>query len=387
MNGIAIFGIFALLAGTAYAIGVYGSRFGLAFESEVDEETRRRRNAQKGRKLFGDIVGTLQAHKDTLAALMSVGRDTEAKAASDAFSERLAKQVKGVIDQSELANQTLQAQIDQLHELTAEYGDLFGNERRNIESYCDMSRRLDTALRAGSLSSGIRVPGESRLISEQDRLAISLAAKLVRENEKLRTRVSGCESQIELLMSDMSRLERETRTDSLTQLPNRRAWEERTANLPGDTPHVFVMLDLDRFKEINDTHGHYAGDGVLNLVATMIRNTSDVTGYRISGDEFGLLVSERTWTRIGHILESLRARVEKASLHDSGERIQVTVSIGAALAMPGESTQETTHRADQALYTAKSAGGNRVHLSGDGTSQEAAEEETLAEPIPMAADR
>lgn len=385
MTAIAIFTIFALLAGTAYAIGVYGSRFGLVFEFEVDEETRRRRDAQKGRKIFGDIVAALQTHKEALTALMSVGRDAEAEA--DVFAERLAKHAKGTIDQTEQANQTLQAQIDQLHELTAAYGDLFENEQRNIESYCDMSRRLDGVLRAGTLSPEARKPADGELISEQDRLAMSLAGKLVRENEKLRSRISGCESQIELLMSDMSRLERETRTDSLTQLPNRRAWEERTANLSGDTPNVFVMLDLDEFKEINDAHGHYAGDGMLNLVATMIRNTSEVTGYRISGDEFALLVSERLWPRIGHILENLRGRVEKASLHDSGERIQVTVSIGAALALPGESTIETTRRADEALYVAKSAGGNRVHLSDDGRSPDTAAEGTMAEPVSVAADR
>lgn len=383
MTGIVIFAIFALLSGTAYAIGVYGSRFGLGFEFEVDEETRRRRDAQQGRKIFGHIVAALQTHQEALAALISANRDADdGEEASKALSDRLAKHVKGAIDQSESASQTLHRQIGQLQELTAEYGDLYGNERRNIESYCDMSERLDGALRSAALRST-----DGDLISDQDRLAMSLARKIVRENDKLRTRISGCESQIEMLMSDMSRLERETRTDSLTQLPNRRAWEERTAELSGDTPNVFVMLDLDRFKEINDTHGHYAGDGVLNLVATMIRNTPEVTGYRIAGDEFAMLISDRLWPRAGQILEQLRGRVEKASLHDSGERIQVTVSIGAALAVAGKSSRDTTRRADEALYVAKSAGGNRVHLSGDGAVKETSEDEASTEPVEMAADR
>ncbi len=359
MAGIAIFALLALLAGTAYMVAAHGPRFGIDLDSLLDDEGRRRKDARRGAKIFGEIRNVLQGHKQSLLTLLPARDDDspglglpETDIASKGPLARMAMYVEGMVKENQVAGQALQAQLELLQELTGKYGDLYDNEQRNIESYCVLSAKLDAAL--NDLD---RDPD-----SQRDHVTASLTRKMIHENDKLRARLSGCESQIEALMTDMSRLHRETRTDSLTQLPNRRAWEEKIAEPSSEQQRVFVMLDLDHFKEVNDTYGHYAGDGVLNLIATLIRNTPEVIGYRIAGDEFAMLMSSRLWDRTGYILDRLRSRVEKASLHDCGDRIQVTVSIGAAISENGEPTEDALRRADEALYVAKTEGGNRVRL-------------------------
>lgn len=354
MTALAIIGVCFLLAGGAYFLTAHGASIGLALEREgnASVDAERHRDAQRGAKIFGDIGNVLQSHKQAITGLLSAGRDA---VASDGPDARLAKYVGEMTSNNRIASEALVAQRRLLEELSGSYGGLYDNEQRHLESYCKLTERLDEALETLDRSPG----------GDSDRLTLMLARRIVRENDKLRTRVSGCESQIQTLMGDLTRLRRESLTDSLTQLPNRRAWEEVLAQPDAaEAGRVFVMLDLDKFKEINDTYGHYAGDGVLNLVATMIRNTAEVSGFRIAGDEFAMLMPASVWSRAGRILEQLRSRVEKASLHDDGQRIQVTVSVGAALSLPNEPPSETLRRADEALYASKGLGGNAVHLDG-----------------------
>ena len=353
MTVLAVLSVCFLLAGAAYFLTVHSASIGLSGESEGDasEGRRHQRDAQRGAKIFGDIGNALQSHKQAITGLLSARRDD---ASSDGPGSRLAKYVGELNSSNRLACEALEAQRRLLEELSGNHGGLYDNEGRHLESYCKLTEKLDEALEALERSPG----------GESDRLTLMLARRIVRENDSLRNRVSGCESQIQSLMGDLTRLRRESLTDSLTQLPNRRAWEEVLSRSDAAEPErVFVMLDLDKFKEINDSYGHYAGDGVLNVVATIIRNTAEVNGYRIAGDEFSMLMPASVWSRAGRILEQLRSRVEKASLHDNGQRIHVTVSVGAALSLRDESPSETLRRADEALYASKGVGGNAVHLA------------------------
>ncbi len=164
-------------------------------------------------------------------------------------------------------------------------------------------------------------------------------------------------------------LERVTRTDALTGLFNRRHLEERLAEMvsaarrSGRSVGV-LMLDLDRFKAINDGAGHAVGDAVLRAVADRLRcevRREDVAG-RWGGEEFVILfdptrvsdaelVAHRICTRIGD---------EPIAL-DTGGTVRVTVSIGCAVGM--EHGEQLLRRADSALYRAKAAGRNRVAIA------------------------
>ncbi len=123
-----------------------------------------------------------------------------------------------------------------------------------------------------------------------------------------------------------------------------------------------LFCDVDRFKAVNDTWGHTAGDAVLWTVADRISQCvrhGDTVG-RTGGDEMLVLLpglhSLEEATRIG---EKILARIAEPIRH-SGITLQTTLSIGATVAIPGESVTDTTARADAAMYQAKHRGGNTV---------------------------
>jgi diguanylate cyclase (GGDEF)-like protein len=123
-----------------------------------------------------------------------------------------------------------------------------------------------------------------------------------------------------------------------------------------------LFCDLDRLKEINDVHGHLAGDTVLTAVASRlaaaVRGSDDVG--RLGGDEFVVLLDGVASTQdLQAVAEKIRERVSHGVIID-GQPIEVTISVGAALLMPGEQTRTVLQRADNALLQAKSEGRNRV---------------------------
>jgi diguanylate cyclase (GGDEF)-like protein len=163
-------------------------------------------------------------------------------------------------------------------------------------------------------------------------------------------------------------LDHRAHTDALTGLPNRAAFEERLATLA----HVFdryarpfslLVLDVDFFKKFNDTHGHEAGDRVLQHVAAVVRQTvRDVdTPARFGGEEFVVLMPETGYRASYDAAERLRRAIESHPLTWNGRPLAVTVSIGAA-ACPDctAAASEVLKLADDALYRAKADGRNRV---------------------------
>jgi diguanylate cyclase (GGDEF)-like protein len=154
-------------------------------------------------------------------------------------------------------------------------------------------------------------------------------------------------------------------TDELTGSPNRRAFLDRLGAAIADVararPAAVCLVDLDGFKQVNDRDGHLAGDGVLKDVALAlagaVRETDTVA--RLGGDEFAVLA--RTSPDLsGEVLaERLRAAVAVVGA-DRG----VTASVGVATLSAGDDLEAVLHRADEAMYRAKSSGGDRVDASG-----------------------
>jgi diguanylate cyclase (GGDEF)-like protein len=154
----------------------------------------------------------------------------------------------------------------------------------------------------------------------------------------------------------LSELSDQASTDPLTGLPNRRAWDARMGKaLEESALFTVAILDLDHFKEYNDTHGHPAGDRLLKESAAMWREyvrSGDLLA-RIGGEEFGLLLLNCDASRAMEVVERLRGAV----YHDR------TCSVGIAVHRPGESIERVMARADEALYEAKDSGRGRACLS------------------------
>lgn len=142
-------------------------------------------------------------------------------------------------------------------------------------------------------------------------------------------------------------------------------------------PLAFVLMDLDRFKQVNDQHGHSTGDQVLRRFADLVRSRlrkSDVFG-RTGGEEFGLVLPATDGAGARWLVDEVRRGVEAMALQGSdGQPLRVTVSAGIALALPDEtlSADRLYGQADQALYEAKRGGRNRVELHGAGIGASAA---------------
>ena len=157
--------------------------------------------------------------------------------------------------------------------------------------------------------------------------------------------------------------------DPLTGLLNRRALEERHAQearaaAAEGTPLALVLLDLDHFKRINDTHGHAAGDTVLRDVATVLRQglRSNDALFRIGGEEFALLIPGASAALAARRVDSLRTALAATALGGLPEGL--TFSAGVAGVGPQTaSLQALLHAADQALYQAKRDGRNRTVLA------------------------
>jgi len=166
-------------------------------------------------------------------------------------------------------------------------------------------------------------------------------------------------------------LEEIAHTDSLTGLPNRRAIEEwGNRQLRGAARHGYslwvVHADLDKFKGINDTYGHEAGDEVLRGFAAVLKeNTraSDISG-RMGGDEFLLVMTHVGGDQIRPTLERLRERFASKKFSFGGESTSVTASFGVC-GFQGKKPPEflsLVQQADKALYAAKRAGRNQIGI-------------------------
>jgi len=161
-------------------------------------------------------------------------------------------------------------------------------------------------------------------------------------------------------------LERLAMLDPLTGCSNRRAMDRElqiAVNTHARTHVSFglAMLDLDHFKEVNDRHGHEAGDQVLVQLSAIVRAHTRHADrlFRFGGEEFVLLLPGVGDAALFTVCDKLRAVIAN-SLNYDGNR--VCVSIGAAALLPGETWQSWLLRADKAMYAAKQAGRNRVHV-------------------------
>jgi diguanylate cyclase (GGDEF)-like protein len=188
-----------------------------------------------------------------------------------------------------------------------------------------------------------------------------------------------------------AKLVTDSRADPKTGLLNATTWERESAvevarAVRTQSPLAIAMVDIDKFKVINDTYGHLVGDQVLKEIAntlnTMLRDY-DLAG-RFGGEEFSLLLPQTRAVDAFRIAERVRANIASVSViapgATGGERVQVTVSIGVAALDSGSKRElsELVAAADAALYRAKAGGRDQVQMisttrglsaaSGPGTS-------------------
>ncbi len=167
----------------------------------------------------------------------------------------------------------------------------------------------------------------------------------------------------------LRQLKRQCARDHLTNLVNRREFERRLGTVlerarQDGSQHVLLFMDLDRFKQINDTHGHLAGDAVLKQVATTLRSSireRDTLG-RLGGDEFGLLMEHCLPAEGVRTVSELRLLLQEQEFNWQGQSLSLGISIGLVNIDRNSGTFETVWaQADAACYKAKRAAEGAAH--------------------------
>lgn len=197
--------------------------------------------------------------------------------------------------------------------------------------------------------------------------------KMVKKNQELETQLDNSSKRVRELKEYLESAKKEATTDGLTGISNRRAFDKQiTADIEeaeiGKTPLVLLMIDIDFFKQFNDTYGHQIGDQVLRLVArTLVGNIKGRdTVARYGGEEFAILLPSTPIKAGCHVAEMLRQGVENKELIDRSRDKNlgaITISVGATEYIEGEEPASFIERADSALFEAKKAGRNCVRMT------------------------
>ncbi|MDP5031121.1 MAG: diguanylate cyclase [Paraglaciecola sp.] len=175
------------------------------------------------------------------------------------------------------------------------------------------------------------------------------------------------------LHAKSSKLRKLALTDELTQIANRRSFinsvnAEISRCSRNKAKMAFLLLDIDYFKNVNDTYGHLAGDAVLinitQLITVLLREY-DVFG-RLGGEEFGIFLADTDLNTATEIAQRIREKIQQHVIEIDHQKMSVTVSIGIALLNQATKFETLYKRADVALYQAKNGGRNKVVVSDQG---------------------
>ena len=194
------------------------------------------------------------------------------------------------------------------------------------------------------------------------------ASKILAANKKLQDRLMDAEQKIQTQAEEIRTQQTEARTDSLTQIANRRAFDDALLkNLASfeanKKPFSLLIFDVDHFKKFNDTHGHQAGDEVLRYVGrtmTECVQSSDLP-CRYGGEEFALVMPNTKVDSARITAECVRKAIENMEIEFEGKTLRVTASIGVAEVGHGDVAERLIRRSDDCVYAAKEAGRNRSY--------------------------
>lgn len=194
--------------------------------------------------------------------------------------------------------------------------------------------------------------------------------RIQRENKSLEKRLSESTAEVAKLREHLEQVRRDATTDGLTQLANRKAFDEELerACVEADAAGsilTLAVIDIDFFKNFNDTWGHQTGDQVIRYVASVIGRVGAPPRFaaRYGGEEFAVIFASESAEIAEAVLEEIRDEVASRQLKrrsTNDDLGAITVSAGLAQRRPGESAHNVMERADGALYTSKRTGRNRV---------------------------
>ena len=247
--------------------------------------------------------------------------------------------------------------MGEIEQVMAMIGAAAGTASSYTENLANVSQKLGLA----DDDSSVRTIVES---------LVQATKEMERNNQALEARLSASKQEITQLQLNLEVVRTESLTDPLTELANRKSFDEAlvkaiTEARTRDEPLSLMMSDVDHFKRFNDTYGHLTGDQVLRLVAMSVKQNvkgQDIAA-RYGGEEFVVVLPNtvlRSAITVGdHIRRAVMAK--ELMKRSTGEHLgRVTISVGIAALHPGDTPQTLIERADVCLYAAKRTGRNKV---------------------------
>ena len=230
----------------------------------------------------------------------------------------------------------------------------------------------------GRFSAGLQKIGE-KLTGELDTPMLqNLVGEIMQDTQTMRSSVDALQgklheskTEIEKLQQELQNARSEALIDPMTSVFNRRGFESQIKKLAVDAELkdkkvVFMMLDIDFFKKVNDTYGHLFGDKVIRTIAEVLK--AKVKGQdsvaRMGGEEFAVLLPDTSLQGAFIVAEHIRQGIERGKIRrqDKQEDVGITISIGIAECDTNGDWIDAMRRADEALYASKNQGRNRTTL-------------------------
>lgn len=208
-------------------------------------------------------------------------------------------------------------------------------------------------------------------MAEHAELAALAAASMFKVSRGLQTELARAREEVCAERERSETLSTEARTDKLTDLPNRRVFDEELQHridvwkTTRQKPVSLMLIDVDHFKQLNDRYGHDAGDAALQWLARKARAHVGEAGLavRYGGEEFAVIVSASQPVEAAvELAEKVRLAIAAEPFQYNGLSLPITASVGLAASLVDEGGKPLARRADEALYAAKRNGRNRVYL-------------------------
>jgi diguanylate cyclase (GGDEF)-like protein len=279
------------------------------------------------------------------------------------------------------ADQTLQQSIARLLETRGHEVACFSSSNVALD-HLDANEEINAlvVVDPGNAEGGMEICWEARLLASFERpIYVCLISRPLTSEAFIEALDCGADDVLQLPLSQdelyarlraaerfnsmqLKLVEMATR-DGLTGLFNRPAFFSRATRLCQDapTPLAAIMVDIDHFKGINDTHGHAAGDKAIRAVAEILKGQGDTVG-RLGGEEFALVLDHGDAKDAWREAEAMRRYIAMQDIDVGEARLQLSCSFGVAVGAPGEDIDDILRKADAALYAAKRAGRNMVAL-------------------------
>ncbi len=264
---------------------------------------------------------------------------------------------------------------DQLHAVDQREQDLYDSAQTIRSILLIMAMHIqradkaasDSSLVLGDVKSSVNSIDPTADLSEAHSLLLKEIDHVISRNNTLKGELTKSREALLEQQRQIETLRTAVRIDGLTHLANRSYFDEKLNEMIAlhkryGEPFSLLMIDLDNFKVVNDTHGHLAGDRILKGVALKIKASLRGSDFfaRFGGDEYALILVKSDAVAATEVAWKLCEEVRGSRFHLDGAKLTMTLSIGVAEVTGKDSDETLLKRADIALYRAKAAGRNGV---------------------------